>query len=300
MSVERLQKILAQAGLSSRRGAKRLIEEGRIKVDGQIAQGPGQRVDTATSTVTINGREIPLAEPMAYLMFHKPAGYVTTMSDPQGRPTVKDLLKGIRERVFPVGRLDRDVSGLLILTNDGDLATRLMHPSFMIPKVYRAKVEGNPGSEFVRLLKSGRLIIEGKPAAPAKAKILRSGPCAGWLELVLTEGRNRQVKRMCAAAGHPVKILKRISYCSIDLPPSLPPGEYAPLSSGQVAILKASVGLEPSGASSPKAERSGRAPELENEAPKKSSGAEPLKRKQEKRQNKAEQTAKSAQNAHSA
>jgi pseudouridine synthase len=247
LSEERLQKILAAAGLASRRGAARLIMEGRVLVDGIPAQTPGQRIDPS-SVVTLDGLEIGASEQKIYLMLHKPAGYVTTLSDPQGRPAIKDLLGGVRQRVFPVGRLDRDVSGLLILTNDGELAKRLMHPSFMIPKVYRAKVEGRPGREFIETLRSGRIVIEGRPAAPAKARMLRSGPDAGCLELVLTEGRNRQVKRMCAAAGHPVEVLRRVAYCGIELPSNLPPGKHQRLSPEEVAMLKKSVGLASSSA----------------------------------------------------
>jgi pseudouridine synthase len=156
---------------------------------------------------------------------------------------VGGLLAGREVRLFPVGRLDRDVSGLLILTNDGELAKRLMHPSRMVPKVYRVLVEGDPDGAFLRLLSSGRLIVEGRPAAPAEARLVRSGPDRGWVELVLTEGRNRQVKRMCAAAGRPVVRLKRIAYCGLPLPPDLPPGAMRPLTASQVRVLKAAVGL---------------------------------------------------------
>lgn len=243
MTLERLQKVLAAAGLASRRGAERLISEGRVAIDGVTVDALGKKVDPEISLITVDGRAVSGAQAPIYLLFHKPAGYVTTLKDPQGRPTVMDLIKGIGQRVFPVGRLDRDVSGALILTNDGELAKRLMHPSFMVPKVYHVKVEGRPDQQFVSDLSSGRLIIEGKPAAPAAARVLRSGDDKGWVELVLTEGRNRQVKRMCAAAGRPVEILKRVAYCGLKLPPSLAPGQYKPLSAKEVDVLKSKVGL---------------------------------------------------------
>jgi 23S rRNA pseudouridine2605 synthase len=177
-------------------------------------------------------------------MFHKPKGFVTTLSDPQGRPTIRDFLLHLSVRVFPVGRLDLDVSGLLILTNDGELATRLMHPSSLVPKVYRAKVIGKPDKSFTDLLSSGNLIIGGKPAAPAKATIVKSGPDKGYVELTLTEGRRHQVKLMCAAAGHPVAILKRISYGGLPLPEDLPSGNLRPLDDDQIKTLKGLVGLD--------------------------------------------------------
>ena len=181
MALERLQKVLAAAGLTSRRGAERLIREGRVAIDGEVVTELGKKVDPDISDVLVDGRKVGAAEMPAYYMFHKPAGFVTTMSDPQGRPTILDLIKGLGPRVYPVGRLDQDVSGLLILTNDGELAKRLMHPSYMIPKVYRAKVIGRPDRAFVEALSSGELIICGKPAAPAKARTLASGPDRGWV-----------------------------------------------------------------------------------------------------------------------
>jgi 23S rRNA pseudouridine2605 synthase len=243
VSLQRLQKILAAAGLASRRGAERLIRQGRVAVDGQVVTELGASADPSLSTVTLDGRPVSASQPLAYYMLHKPAGIVTTIRDPQGRPAVGALIAGLGQRVFPVGRLDRDVSGVLILTNDGELAKRLMHPSYLVPKVYRVLVEGRPDGSFLALLRSGTLVIEGRPAAPAEARLLRSGPDRGWVELVLTEGRNRQVKRMCAACGHPVASLKRVAYCGLPLPPDLPAGSVRPLSAAQIRILKARVGL---------------------------------------------------------
>jgi pseudouridine synthase len=240
---ERLNKILAAAGLTSRRGADKLIHAGRVKVDGQTVNAQGQMVDPSASRITVDGRPVPVSQALVYYMFHKPAGFVTTLSDPQGRPTIADFLVDLPARVFPVGRLDRDVSGLLILTNDGELARRLMHPSYLVPKVYRTKVQGRPDRTFTDLLSSGRLTIDGRPAAPAKAKILRSGEDVGWVELILTEGRRRQVKLMCAAAGHPVVTLKRVAYGGLPLPKELAAGRIALLSPKQVAALKRLVGL---------------------------------------------------------
>jgi pseudouridine synthase len=218
MAEERLQKFLAASGLCSRREAKNLMRQGRVFVNGEPAADVCRMFDPERSTVTVDGKAIGPAESLAYYMFHKPTGYVTTLSDPQGRPTVGLFLDRLKERVFPVGRLDRDVSGLLILTNDGDLCARLMHPSSLIPKVYRALLNGQPDDGDLELLREGKLTIEGKLAAKAKARMLDNGPDKGWLELTLTEGRKRQVKRMCAAIGHDIIRLKRVSYCGLWLP----------------------------------------------------------------------------------
>jgi pseudouridine synthase len=239
----RLQKYLATAGLCSRRRAEALMREGRVKVDGIPATELGFKIDPALVKVTVDDQAVSQSDELGYYMFHKPGGYLTSLSDPQGRPTIRPFLEALPIRVFPVGRLDRDVSGLLILTNDGELGKRLMHPSYMVPKIYRTLVRGDPGEEELNLLRSGRLIIEGKPAAPAEARIVRTGPDRGWLELVLTEGRHRQVKRMCGAVGHGVIKLKRLAYCGLWLPEALKAGEIMELSLDQVNALKTKVGL---------------------------------------------------------
>ncbi|MDR1085421.1 MAG: rRNA pseudouridine synthase [Deltaproteobacteria bacterium] len=241
---ERLQKILAQAGLASRRRAEEMILSGRVKVNGEITLTLGQKADPACDLITLDGQKVKCKEDAAYFMFHKPVGYLTALADPYGRPTVKIFLDKLPVRVYPVGRLDKDVSGILILTNDGELARRLMHPSFEVPKVYWVKVKGQLRPEDLLLLSSGRLFIDGKKAAPAQARLVARPPENGWLELILTEGRHRQVKKMCAAVGHPVEILKRVAYASLPLDPKLKAGEIRPLKTGEIKTLKDRVNYD--------------------------------------------------------
>ncbi|MDR3155151.1 MAG: rRNA pseudouridine synthase [Deltaproteobacteria bacterium] len=240
----RIQKLIADAGLASRRGAERLIAEGRVTINGLPVSALGAKAMPGVDEVAVDGEAIPSPEGLRYYMFHKPAGYLTALSDGRlGRPTIAPFLEGLPVRVYPVGRLDRDVSGFLALTNDGELARRLMHPSFLVPKIYRARVKGSPGPEALELLRSGRLMIDGRPCAPAKARLLKDGEDRGWVELTLTEGRHRQVKRMLSAAGHPVLTLKRRAYAGIPLDPALAPGAIRPLSDAEVQALKRKAGL---------------------------------------------------------
>ncbi len=241
---ERLQKIIAEAGLASRRAAERLIAEGRVAVDGRVVDQPGFKVDP-DSRVTVDGRPLPPPQRLHYYMFNKPAGFLTTLSDPQGRPTIKPYLDALPVRVFPVGRLDMDVEGLLILTNDGELAKRLMHPSFQVPKTYWVKVAGHPDEADLEKLRGGRLMIGERPAAPAEAELAKtavdkSGQPRAWLWLTLTEGRHHQVKRMCSAVGHPVLKLKRISYAGLELG-ALRREFIRPLTRDEIALLKSAV-----------------------------------------------------------
>lgn len=234
---DRLQKIIAEAGLTSRRGAEKLIAEGRVKVNGQVVDQPGLKVDPAKAAIVVDGRPLPPPQRPRYYMFHKPAGYLTTLSDPKGRPTIKPFLESLPARVFPVGRLDMDVEGLLILTNDGDLAKKLMHPSFQVPKVYRVKVAGRPDEADLEKLRSGRLMLGSRPAAPAGAELIKEAEDRAWLLLTLTEGRHHQVKRMCSAVGHPVLKLKRISYAGLELG-ALRREMIRPLSASEIHMLK--------------------------------------------------------------
>lgn len=219
---ERLQKVMAEAGLCSRRGAEKLIAEGRVSVNGRQVDQNGLKVDPARDAICVDGRPLPKPQRLQYFMFNKPSGYLTTLSDPQGRPTIKAYLDNLPVRVFPVGRLDMDVEGLLILTNDGELAKRLMHPSSKVPKTYWVKVDGHPDSKDLEKLRSGKLMLGDRPAAPAGAELVktahdRAGQPRGWLLLTLTEGRHHQVKRMCSAIGHPVLKLKRVTYGGLEL-----------------------------------------------------------------------------------
>jgi 23S rRNA pseudouridine2605 synthase len=199
---ERLQKVLARAGIGSRRVSEELIAEGRVKVNGEVAQ-LGRRVDVDRDRVEVDGALIGVAPGLVYYLLNKPAGVVTTADDPQGRPTVVDLVPP-EPRVFPVGRLDLETEGLLVLTNDGELTHRLTHPSFGVDKEYVAHVEGRPGRAAIRRLREGVALDDGL-TAPAQATQV----APGVVRIVIHEGRNRQVRRMCEAIGHPVQRLVR-------------------------------------------------------------------------------------------
>jgi 23S rRNA pseudouridine2605 synthase len=231
----RLNRYLASAGLGSRRAVERLIADGRVTVNG----GPGElgtRVSDADD-VRVDGRPVR-AEPPTYVLLHKPAGVVTTSRDPQGRPTAVALVDaGVR--LFPVGRLDRDTTGALLLTNDGALAHRLMHPRHGVEKTYLAEVEGRPAAGAVESLRRGVELDDGQ-TAPAGARLL----APATLELVIREGRNRQVRRMCEAIGHPVRRLHRSGYAGLSAD-GLAPGRWRRLSAAEVDRLRAVAGEPP-------------------------------------------------------
>ena len=232
MAAVRLNAYLARAGVSSRRGADELIRTGRVTVNGQAA-GLATFV-AARDRVAVDGRPVSL-EPLAYVLLHKPAGVVTTARDTHGRPTVVGLV-GHEARVVPVGRLDVDTTGALLLTNDGQLAHRLAHPRYGVEKLYEAEVEGVPDPDDLRGLREGVELDDG-PTAPAGARLVRSGRAGALLELSLHEGRKHQVRRMCAAVGHPVRRLHRRSYAGIDLG-GLAPGEWRELTAEEVEALR--------------------------------------------------------------
>jgi 23S rRNA pseudouridine2605 synthase len=225
----RLNAYLARAGVASRRGAEELIRGGRVRVNGELA---GLATFVAPEdTVELDG-ELLTPEPLAYVLLHKPPGVVTTARDPQGRPTVVGLV-GHERRIVPVGRLDADTTGALLLTNDGPLAHRLAHPRYGVRKVYEAEVEGDPDDDAVRRLAEGVELEDGL-TAPAEAK--RIGP--GWIELVLHEGRKHQVKRMCEAVGHTVRRLHRPEYAGLRVD-DLAPGAWRELTADEIAALGA-------------------------------------------------------------
>ncbi|MCC5952405.1 MAG: rRNA pseudouridine synthase [Acidimicrobiia bacterium] len=230
---ERLQKVLARAELGSRRVCEELIADGRVTVDGQPAR-LGQRVDASAAEVAVDGVVIGVAPGLVYYLLHKPAGVVTTVSDPQGRPTVVSLVPE-QPRVHPVGRLDLETEGLLILTNDGALTHRLTHPSFGIDKEYLVWVEGSPSRGALRRLREGVELDDG-PTAPATASLLGDG----LVRLVIHEGRNRQVRRMCEAVGHPVRRLVRSRVGPVR-DPSLEAGQWRPLYTDEVRALEREV-----------------------------------------------------------
>jgi 23S rRNA pseudouridine2605 synthase len=231
----RLNAYLARAGVASRRGADELIRAGRVLVNGE----PGQlnTFVAAGDRVELDGSEVA-PQRLAYLLLHKPAGVVTTARDPQGRPTVVELVPA-EPRVVPVGRLDADTTGALLLTNDGPLAHRLAHPRYGVEKTYEAEVEGDPGADALRRLREGVELEEGV-TAPAKAR--RLGP--GRVELVLHEGRKHQVKRMLAAVGHPVLRLHRSAYAGLTLE-RLEPGAWRGLEPSEVERLRAATSRPP-------------------------------------------------------
>jgi 23S rRNA pseudouridine2605 synthase len=229
----RLNQFIARAGLASRRGADELIRAGRVAVNG--VPGELHTSVSAGDRVEVDGKALT-AQPLAHLLLHKPAGVVTTARDPHGRPTVVSLVPA-EPRVVPVGRLDADTTGALLLTNDGQLAHRLAHPRYGVEKVYVADVEGRPPPEVLRLLESGVQLDDG-PTAPARARLLSPGR----IELTLHEGRNRQVRRMCEAVGHPVRHLHRSGYGGLDLH-DLRPGESRSLTRAEVRALRRLVGL---------------------------------------------------------
>lgn len=232
---QRLQKILAAAGYCSRRQAEQLIAAGRVSVDGRVA-GPGDQADAATATILVDGQPLKAAENPVYVLLNKPLGTVTTRHDPQGRPVVTDLVRDIPERLFPVGRLDINTSGLLLLTNDGALANRLAHPSREIEKIYLVKVRGRLSAEAVRHLEQGVQLDDGL-TAPARLANLRFTAGHTWFELTIHEGRNRQVRRMCEALGHQVSRLVRIGYAFLTLE-GLAPGASRRLTSREVQRLQ--------------------------------------------------------------
>jgi 23S rRNA pseudouridine2605 synthase len=230
---ERLQKVLARAGLSSRRKAEALIVAGRVAVNGQVVRELGVKVDADRDTVLVDGQPVGEEQP-EYWLVHKPMGVITTVDDPWGRPTARDLVP-TRARVYPVGRLDADSSGLLLFTNDGALAHRLAHPRHAHEKEYRVLVAGRPTSEDLRRLRRG-VVLEGRPTAPAEVRLLEAGPDGSWLVFVLREGRKRQIRRMMDAVGHPVLALERIRLGPIRLG-DLPPGQARRLSADEARAL---------------------------------------------------------------
>ena len=230
---ERLQKVLARTGFGSRRACENLIAEGRVRVNGEVAD-LGRRVEVSTDLVEVDGVPIGVREGLVYYLLHKPRGVVTTASDPQGRPVVVDLVPS-SPRVFPVGRLDTDTEGLLLLTNDGQLAHRLTHPSFGVEKEYLAEVEGTPTPSAVRRLREGVELDDG-PTAPAKVALV----APNGLRIVIHEGRNRQVRRMCEAVGFPVVRLVR-TRVGVLVDRALKPGEWRPLDTAEVRALEKAV-----------------------------------------------------------
>jgi 23S rRNA pseudouridine2605 synthase len=234
---ERLQKVLARAGFGSRRACEEIISAGRVRVNGELAT-LGRRVNVTSDSVAVDGVRIGVLPGLVHYLLNKPRGVMTTADDPQGRPTVTELVPD-NPRVFPVGRLDADSEGLLFMTNDGELAQRLTHPSFGVEKEYLAQVEGVPGRAALRLLRNG-VDLEDGLSAPARVGVVGDAR-DGVLRIVVHEGRNRQVRRMCDAIGHPVRRLVRVRVGPIALR-DLGPGAWRELSAKEVRSLSEAAG----------------------------------------------------------
>lgn len=222
--MERVHKIIAQAGIASRRHAELLIKEGRVSVNDVVVIKLGTVADPSLDKIKVDGKIIAGHQKAIYIMLHKPAGYVTTLSDPEGRPIVTDLLAGIQTRVYPVGRLDYDSEGLLLLTNDGAMAHRMMHPSFSIPRTYRVKVKGSLSEKVIRTLAAGVILADG-PFKPLEVTPVKVNRKSTWLSITVHEGRNRIIRRALAALDYPVVRLIRTKFGSLELG-DLPRGRY--------------------------------------------------------------------------
>lgn len=240
--VERLQKIIAAAGIASRRKAEELISGGLVSVNGQVVTELGSKADPEKDHIRVNGKLLHGSERHVYLLMNKPKGYVTTLKDPEHRPTVMDLLHGMSARVYPIGRLDYASEGLLLLTNDGEFANLLMKAASHVPKTYMVKVAGMPGEEGLARLRSGVFIAtdRGKrvKTAPARIRVIREANNP-WYEITLTEGRNRQIRRMFEEIGHHVEKIKRVRYGPLEL--DVHPGEFRRLDAKEVEKLRKAV-----------------------------------------------------------
>ncbi|MGC8844614.1 MAG: pseudouridine synthase [Candidatus Hydrogenedens sp.] len=232
----RLQKYLAECGIGSRRAIERFIQEGKISVNG-LPASMGQKINPETDRVFLDNKPVSLKIPeKVYILLNKPKGYVTTTNDEFGRPTVIDLIKNLKVRVFPVGRLDLDVEGALLLTNDGELANKLLHPSNEIPKTYIVVVKGFITTIAVKKLEQGVMLEDGK-TSPAQVKVLRQNLKSSTIQLTIHEGRKREVKRMCDSVGFPLTSLKRISFAGINLG-NLRTGKWRYLTPAEITYIR--------------------------------------------------------------
>jgi 23S rRNA pseudouridine2605 synthase len=240
---ERLQKIIAAAGIASRRKAEELISAGRVLVNGQPVTELGSKADPERDHIRVNGKLLQGAQRHVYLLLNKPKGFVTTVSDPEKRPTVMSLIRGVGSRIYPVGRLDYASEGLVLMTNDGTLAHRLMKAASHVPKTYVVKVSGKPREEALAKLRGGLSIAtdDGKRVRTSPAKIRMVKESANpWYEITLIEGRNRQIRRMFEEVGHHVEKIKRVKYGPLAL--DVPPGKFRPLTMQEVDRLRTASG----------------------------------------------------------
>ncbi len=235
---ERLQKIIAKMGIASRRAAEELIIEGKVTVNGKTAV-IGMKADPSKDHIKVHGKLLTKPEPKIYLMMYKPAGVITTMAETEERPTIRDFIRKIKYRVFPIGRLDYDSEGLLLLTNDGDFAQAILHPSKKIPKTYHVKIKGILADDSIKKLKNGVRLKDGL-TAPAKVKKLRKSEENSWIEITIYEGRKRQIRRMLERVGHSVIKLKRVKIAGIELG-GLAPGAIRYLTPEEVTKIKGDI-----------------------------------------------------------
>jgi len=236
-NMERLQKVIARCGVASRRHAEALIERGAVSVNGIVVTTLGTQVDPHRDRVFVHGQPIRTVDRKTYLLLNKPVHYITSRSDPQGRPTVMDLVKEIPESIYPVGRLDFDSEGLILLTNDGDLASALMHPSREVEKTYHVKIsEQLTEAQIAKIARGGISLPTGK-TAPCKIRLLRTTAQYSWMEIVLHEGKNREVRRVMQKMGHPVNKLKRVGYAFLKIG-DLAPGKWRMLTPVEVERLR--------------------------------------------------------------
>jgi 23S rRNA pseudouridine2605 synthase len=250
-AVLRLQKILSQAGVASRRAAEKLIAEGRVTLNGTTVREMGVKADPAADDIRVDGTRLRAPQRHRYILLNKPAGFVTTRSDPQRRRTVIDLLAGVREYVYPVGRLDYDTEGLLLLTNDGELAARLTHPRHGVERTYEAHVAGTPDRDALDQLRRG-IPLDGRRTLPAAVKVVKGERSGSVLVMTIREGRNRQIRRMCEAVGHPVRKLRRIRIGPIG-DRHLRSGEWRDLTATEVRLLTNLGAARPAAARPPRA-----------------------------------------------
>lgn len=246
---ERLQKILAQAGFGSRRACEGVILDGRVAVNGVVVRVLGTRADPAQDAIEVDGRPLPRAPARVYLLLHKPPGVVTSLRDPRGRPVVTDLLPGRLPRVYPVGRLDFASEGLLLLTNDGPLTQRMLHPAFGVPRTYHARVRGVPSEATLAAMCRG-VHVQGERLRARGASLLKATDRNGWVEVVVAEGKHHEVRRLCQALGHPVLRLRRVAFGPLRLG-RLKPGEWRRLTERELAALHALGRTKPLKASWP-------------------------------------------------
>ena len=236
-SEERISKIIAHAGVASRREAERLLEAGEVQLNGEIVYHPGTTAVVGQDRIVVSGKELPSAPPRVYYAAYKPRGMITTRDDPQGRTSVMELVTHLAERVEPIGRLDLQTEGLLIFTNDGELSHKLTHPSTEVPKRYHVKVWKEPDERSMKRLRNGVFLDDGK-TKPAKVRVLESTDSGNtWLEITVTEGRNRLVRRMFEAVGHPVSKLRRVSFGTVALG-RLERGQIRPLTGDEINRLR--------------------------------------------------------------